>query len=173
MESDIVMDGCEPPCGCWELNSGPLEEQSVLLTAEPLLQPRLQTFERFILLYMYECFACVHIHEIRVCLKRSEEDRRAPGTGVTDGCEPPCGCWELNSGPLDHWAISPALSSLLSLPTSLQGKVSAQPGTCNTSSKPSSLETRAPHRAQPQLSKAFLPQHPSASARATCFFLCC
>ncbi|KRY65434.1 hypothetical protein T4D_8955 [Trichinella pseudospiralis] len=22
------MDGCEPPCGCWELNSGPLEEQS-------------------------------------------------------------------------------------------------------------------------------------------------
>ena len=41
MESDIVMDGdgCELPCGCWELNSGPLEEQSVLLTAEPLLQP--------------------------------------------------------------------------------------------------------------------------------------
>ena len=26
--------GCEPPCGCWELNSGRLEEQSVLLTAE-------------------------------------------------------------------------------------------------------------------------------------------
>jgi len=33
-------DGCEPPCGCWELNSGPLEEQSVLLTTEPALQPR-------------------------------------------------------------------------------------------------------------------------------------
>jgi hypothetical protein len=33
-------DGCEPPCGCWELNSGPLEEQSVLLTTEPLLQLR-------------------------------------------------------------------------------------------------------------------------------------
>jgi hypothetical protein len=29
--------GCEPLCGCWELNSGPLEEQSVLLTAEPSL----------------------------------------------------------------------------------------------------------------------------------------
>ncbi|MCI8716423.1 MAG: solute-binding protein, partial [Oscillospiraceae bacterium] len=26
-ESDLVMDGCEPPCGCWDLNSGPLEEQ--------------------------------------------------------------------------------------------------------------------------------------------------
>ena len=33
-----IADGCEPPCGCWKLNSGPLEEQSVPLTAEPSLQ---------------------------------------------------------------------------------------------------------------------------------------
>lgn len=26
-------------CGCWERNSGPLEEQYVLLTAEPAFQP--------------------------------------------------------------------------------------------------------------------------------------
>ena len=38
--SDPITNGCEPPCGCWELNSGPLEEQSVLLTADPSLQPR-------------------------------------------------------------------------------------------------------------------------------------
>ena len=38
--SDPLIDGCEPPCGCWDLNSGPLEEQSVLLTTEPRLQPR-------------------------------------------------------------------------------------------------------------------------------------
>jgi len=25
---DLITDGCEPPCGCWELNSWPLEEQS-------------------------------------------------------------------------------------------------------------------------------------------------
>jgi len=37
--SDSITDGCEPSCGCWELNSGPLEEQSVLLTAESHLQP--------------------------------------------------------------------------------------------------------------------------------------
>jgi hypothetical protein len=37
---DPITDGCEPPCGCWELNLGPLEEQSVLLTAEPSLQPK-------------------------------------------------------------------------------------------------------------------------------------
>ena len=36
--SDPMTDGCELPCGCWDLNSGPLEEQSVLLTAEPSLQ---------------------------------------------------------------------------------------------------------------------------------------
>ena len=30
-----VTDSCELPCGCWELNPGPLEEQPVLLTAEP------------------------------------------------------------------------------------------------------------------------------------------
>ena len=38
-EEGIRSDGCEPPCGCWELNSGPLEEQPVLLTAKPSLQP--------------------------------------------------------------------------------------------------------------------------------------
>jgi hypothetical protein len=37
--SDPITDGCEPPCGCWELNSVPLEEQSVLLPTEPSLQP--------------------------------------------------------------------------------------------------------------------------------------
>ncbi|EDM00356.1 rCG35761, isoform CRA_a [Rattus norvegicus] len=37
-EQGLLTDGCEPPCGCWELNSGPLEEQSVLLTAEPSLR---------------------------------------------------------------------------------------------------------------------------------------
>ena len=36
---DLITDGCEPPCGCWELNSGPLEEQAMLLTTEPSLQP--------------------------------------------------------------------------------------------------------------------------------------
>jgi hypothetical protein len=37
--SDLIMDGCEPPCGCWDLNSGLSEEQSVLLTTEPTLKP--------------------------------------------------------------------------------------------------------------------------------------
>ena len=34
-----VTDSCELPCGCWELNPGPLVEQPVLLNTEPSLQP--------------------------------------------------------------------------------------------------------------------------------------
>ena len=39
---DLITDGCEPLCGGWELNSGSLEEQSVLLISEPPLQPQVQ-----------------------------------------------------------------------------------------------------------------------------------
>jgi hypothetical protein len=37
--SGPITHGFEPPCSCWELNSGPLDEQSGLLTAEPSLNP--------------------------------------------------------------------------------------------------------------------------------------
>ena len=30
-----VTDGCELPCGCWQSNMSPLEEQPTLLAAEP------------------------------------------------------------------------------------------------------------------------------------------
>ena len=32
-----IIGGCEPPCGCWDLNSGPLEELPMLLTVESSL----------------------------------------------------------------------------------------------------------------------------------------
>ena len=38
---DPIIDGCDRPCGYWELNSGPLEEQLVLLNAEQSLQPKI------------------------------------------------------------------------------------------------------------------------------------
>ena len=37
--SDPRLDGCEPPCCCWELNSRSLEKQTVLLTSEASFQP--------------------------------------------------------------------------------------------------------------------------------------
>jgi hypothetical protein len=37
--SDLgAADNCELPSGCWDMNSGPLEEQSVPLTTEPSFQ---------------------------------------------------------------------------------------------------------------------------------------
>jgi hypothetical protein len=36
--SDPITEGCELSRGCWEMNSGPLEEQSGLLITEPSLQ---------------------------------------------------------------------------------------------------------------------------------------
>ena len=50
---DPITDGCEPPCGCWELNSGPLEEQAMLLTSEPSLQPRDFTVLYQLIVYGY------------------------------------------------------------------------------------------------------------------------
>lgn len=32
-----------------------------------------------------------------------------PGTGVTDGCQMPCGCWEWNLGPLLLSVLGPCL----------------------------------------------------------------
>ena len=44
--SDPIIGGCEPPYGCWELNSGHLEEQSVLLNNEPSLKlPGISSFK--------------------------------------------------------------------------------------------------------------------------------
>jgi hypothetical protein len=44
-----VIDSCEVPCACWELNPDPLQWQQVLLRTEPSLQPfislSLQPFE--------------------------------------------------------------------------------------------------------------------------------
>jgi hypothetical protein len=42
------MDGREPPYGCWDLNSGPSEEQSVLSTAELSLEPPFIDFIRHV-----------------------------------------------------------------------------------------------------------------------------
>jgi hypothetical protein len=51
-----MTDGCEPPCGCWDLNSGPLEEQLVLLTTEPSLQP---PWLYFLITFIRVCCAAV------------------------------------------------------------------------------------------------------------------
>lgn len=44
--------------------------------------------------------SCLYAHTSHVCLvlTRMEKDIRFPGTRVTNGLEPPGGCWESNLG---------------------------------------------------------------------------
>lgn len=35
------VDGCEPPCRCWESIFDPLQEQHILLTVKPWLKPKI------------------------------------------------------------------------------------------------------------------------------------
>lgn len=35
---ELELDSCKPPCGCWEPNPGPVEQQQAPLPAEPSLQ---------------------------------------------------------------------------------------------------------------------------------------
>jgi hypothetical protein len=61
-------------------------------------------FKDLFILNMWTYCHCFQTHQ-----KRASDP-------ITDGCEPPCGCWELNSGSLERavsalncWVISPAL----------------------------------------------------------------
>ena len=51
----VVTGSCQLPCGCWELNPGPLEEQSVMLTAKPSSQPSNTLLKLSILQIRYYC----------------------------------------------------------------------------------------------------------------------
>jgi hypothetical protein len=75
------MGGCETPCDCWDLNSGPLEEQSVLSSTEPSHQPpQLYSYHLFLNLCVYVCVCrCVML----VChwvAQRSEDHSGNPSS---------------------------------------------------------------------------------------------
>jgi hypothetical protein len=72
MASDLITDGCKPPCGCWDLNSGPSEEQSVILTAEPPHQPPPQDF--FIALFkLYKHSHLIILQRYKMHTSRKEQ----------------------------------------------------------------------------------------------------
>lgn len=83
-------DSCELLCGHWCANSGSLEEQPTLKTAEPVLQP--PTF--FFMLSFVHGFSLEGGGHMLVQCPRSPGSFL--GAVVTDSCEPPDhGCWEL------------------------------------------------------------------------------
>ena len=66
--------------------------------------------------FIYYCFIhtsvllpeCMHVYFMHVYFIYALEDQKMtpeigfPVTGVTDGCELPCGCWEPNPSPLQE-----------------------------------------------------------------------
>jgi hypothetical protein len=75
--SDFITDGCELPCGCWDLNTGPSEEQSVLLTPEPSLQHPL-----FFLVYLFFFkIYLFHVYEYANALFSTRRKRTTKGPG--------------------------------------------------------------------------------------------
>lgn len=58
--------------------------------------------------FFFLIFMCVllHVCVCSTCMPGAwlwpEEGVRFPETGVTDGCKQPCGCWELNLGPMEE-----------------------------------------------------------------------
>jgi hypothetical protein len=48
---------------------------------------------------------CLHAYLCTMCSQRPKECIRCSGTGVTDGCEPPCTHWELTPGPLQEQLV--------------------------------------------------------------------
>jgi hypothetical protein len=60
--SGLITGDCEPPCGCWDLNSEPSEEQSVLLAVEPSLQPPCFVFLKIYLVYVSTLLLSLDTH---------------------------------------------------------------------------------------------------------------
>jgi hypothetical protein len=54
--------------GCWDLNLEPSEEQSVLLTTEPSLQPQDCLFVCFVVLFFETGFLCVALTVLELTL---------------------------------------------------------------------------------------------------------
>jgi hypothetical protein len=64
-----VTDSCELSIGWWELNLGPLEEQPVLLTTEPSLQPLTYFCCYCLLVLFFEAgFFCVALAVLELTL---------------------------------------------------------------------------------------------------------
>ena len=79
---DPITDGC----GCRELNSVPLEEQSVLLTAEPSLQPPIWSL--FKDSFFYLDFTFIFNFYVHVCARSMpwSEDEWPAGIGSLLPC---------------------------------------------------------------------------------------
>lgn len=56
---------------------------------------------------------CISVHHFHAVPKKARRGHQISGTALSDGCEPLCGCWEVNPHPL---AEHPVLVNPLSHP---------------------------------------------------------
>ena len=94
--SDHTIDGYGPLHWCWELNSGPLEEQTVLLTTEPSLQP----LRQLILNHFRVLSKRVHIlnKSYHITPLNSHLSHQSSENYITDVCHMPKTSSEKGSG---------------------------------------------------------------------------
>ena len=85
-------DGCEPSCGCWELNFRIAicsDWPHSLWVNSTLSVPACSLGPKYLFIIICKYTVAVSWHTRRGCQ-----------ISLMGGCEPPCGCWDLNSG---HW----------------------------------------------------------------------
>ena len=92
-------------CSCWELNSGPQEQQPVLLTTEPSLQPPALEFLKICIQFYFTCVPSTH-----------RRGQQIPWNWIADGYQPPYGYWKPNPDPLQDPKDLLMLSHLSSPP---------------------------------------------------------
>jgi hypothetical protein len=77
----------------------------------------------FIFMCLSVLSACVHAYHMGTVPTEAREGIWSFGTGVTDGCEPPCECWELNLSLLDEQPVLLTTEPSLQLLVFKQGLV--------------------------------------------------
>lgn len=53
--------------------------------------------------FMFVCMGISSVYHMHTVTEETDEHVKSPRTGVTDTCEPPCGCWEpLGADPVEN-----------------------------------------------------------------------
>lgn len=72
---------------------------SAVTPAPALIIVTIALFWDFLKNYVYRCFACIYALYLKCEVPtETRKGHWIPRTRITDGCEPPGGCWESNQG---------------------------------------------------------------------------
>jgi hypothetical protein len=97
--SDLITDGWQLTCGCWELTELRTSERTASALNCWAISPALKNF-------------LLSIYALEILLKNNlifkflsfQKQKRALDL-ITGTCEPPCGCWDLNFEPYEEQSV--------------------------------------------------------------------